>query len=81
MGFCVDKSETRHNLSFEICEKSVVFYDVHNLSPEGWVEIDMTLLRRMVALFTDPEWSERLGVGVVDQQTTEREDDESDSNS
>ena len=55
---------THHGISFEICRESVVFYS-NDIIPEGWMEIDKAFLRRMAALFQDPEWSARLGTQPV----------------
>lgn len=60
MGLCIDKEDTPHGIAFEVRAESVVFNDA-DIYPDGWAEIDKRLLRRLAALLTDPEWTERLG--------------------
>ncbi len=74
MGLCIDTEDTRHGISFEVRAESVVFND-DDIYPDGWAEIDKRLLRRMAALLTDPEWTDRLGTANTAISAAKRADD------
>ena len=63
MGLCVDKSETKYCINFEIRRESVVF----RFNPidatcygDGCIEVSKELLETLSDLLNDPTWRERL---------------------
>jgi len=63
MGLCVDSSENKQGLYFEINRESVTFYDPNNskeIFPEGYVEISKAHLKKIIDLCSDDKWKAKI---------------------